>query len=375
MNALTVTPPPVSSEQPSMLRVRVIPAREITPAEQAAWSAIQREEASLASPFFRPEFTAAVAAARNDVFVGIFERGDEMVGFFPHQVGRGRVGRPVGGPLSDYQGVIVRGGAAWEAKQLMCSCGLAEWRFDHLLASQAPFERFHRNVSGSPVIDLGGQKPLLANGSEPRKKRNLEREVGPLRFEFHSTNPTMLQTLMRWKSQQYLESGKIDIFTIPWVVSVVERVHAAQGEDFAGVLSVLYAGDRPAAAHMGMRSRTDWHYWLPAYDPELGKYSPGMLLLLEMAERGPAAGMQVIDLGKGKALYKERLMSRSISVAEGAIAVSLGRSALRNFRDFAATWLRAGPLAVPAKNLARVIRDTEGRWRFVHRLKNRWRFH
>ena len=30
-------------------------------------------------------------------------------------------------------------------------------------------------------------------------------------------------------------------------------------------------GERLVAAHLGMRSRTVWHYWFPAYDPAFAK--------------------------------------------------------------------------------------------------------
>jgi CelD/BcsL family acetyltransferase involved in cellulose biosynthesis len=65
---------------------------------------------------------------------------------------------------------------------------------------------------------------------------------------------------MRWKSKQYQESGGADPFSFSWVVKIVEKIHSMQGGSFAGVLSVLYAADKPIAAHLGMRSKTVWHY-------------------------------------------------------------------------------------------------------------------
>lgn len=85
------------------------------------------------------------------------------------------------------------------------------------------------------------------------------------------------------------------------------------------MLSVLYAGDRMVAAHFGMRSATVWHYWFPAYDPAYAKYSPGVILLLKMAESAPAQGLKIIDLGCGEHSYKWRLMNGFVPTAKGSV--------------------------------------------------------
>jgi CelD/BcsL family acetyltransferase involved in cellulose biosynthesis len=48
-----------------------------------------------------------------------------------------------------------------------------------------------------------------------------------------------------------------------------------------------------------MRSKTLWHYWFTAYDPAFAKYSPGTILLLQMAERASELGISAIDMGRG----------------------------------------------------------------------------
>src|SRR5678816_1993574 len=96
-----------------------------------------------------------------------------------------------------------------------------------------------------------------------------------------------------------------------WGRELVERIHSAHEAGFAGMLSLLYADDRLVAGHLGMRSRTVWHYWFPAYDAALAKYSPGLILLLKMAENAQSLGLRAIDLGKGLSQYKERLMNAS----------------------------------------------------------------
>jgi CelD/BcsL family acetyltransferase involved in cellulose biosynthesis len=159
--------------------------------------------------------------------------------------------------------------------------------------------------------------------------RRLEREVGPLRFVAHSPDKAILKTLMTWKTGQFRRNRWRDLFSIPWVRQTIEEIHATQTPDFAGVLSVLYAGDKLVAAHFGMRSATVWHYWFPAYDPEFSKYSPGVTLLLKMAEAAPAMGVRMIDLGCGEHSYKERLMNGFVPTAKGSVELPCLTAAAR----------------------------------------------
>jgi CelD/BcsL family acetyltransferase involved in cellulose biosynthesis len=125
--------------------------------------------------------------------------------------------------------------------------------------------------------------------------------------------------LMRWKSGQYAELGTEDRFAVAWVVDLVERLYEVETPGFAGALSGLYAGDELVAAHFGMRAGRTWHYWFPAYEQRLGSYSPGLILLMEMARAGCSLGVDRIDLGPGDEPYKRHLMN-------GAIEVALGRA-------------------------------------------------
>jgi CelD/BcsL family acetyltransferase involved in cellulose biosynthesis len=147
----------------------------------------------------------------------------------------------------------------------------------------------------------------------------LQLEVGLIRFVPHSPDRSALATVLAWKSHQYRKTGWRDLFAFKWGRSLVEQIHATQSETFAGMFSLLYAGDNLIAGHLGMRSRTVWHYWFPAYDPQFAKYSPGLILLLKMAQHAPQIGLRTIDLGTGLTLYKRRLMNASVSVAEGSI--------------------------------------------------------
>jgi CelD/BcsL family acetyltransferase involved in cellulose biosynthesis len=138
---------------------------------------------------------------------------------------------------------------------------------------------------------------------------------------------------MEWKSAQYRRTGRSDRFARPWIVELVERLFHSRGPSFSGLLSVLYAGGRPVAAHFGMRTPSVLACWFPAYDPAYARYSPGLILHLRMAEAAAGEGVAHLDLGRGEKEYKESLKTRDLVVSEGWVTrrhpVALGHRARR----------------------------------------------
>jgi CelD/BcsL family acetyltransferase involved in cellulose biosynthesis len=306
------------------VNVRVVPAAGLASADLARWSELQRGNSLYRSPFFRPEFTTSVARVR-DVRVAVIEDAGGVVGFFPFER-RGRRGRPVGWPFSDYHGAVHDG--ALDPRELVRACGLTTWSFDHLPAGMPGFAPYVFGHGRSPRLDLsGGFEPYLdSRRSRPdirgalRKGRKLAREVGPLRLVAASDSADLLAQTIEWKRAQYAATGVRDVLADPGARELLRHVHSAASPDFAGALSVLYAGDVVAALHLGLRSGPVWHSWFPVYDPELGRYSPGLVLLLELAQAAPALGIAEIDLGKGDARYKDALATGSVALDEGCVS-------------------------------------------------------
>jgi CelD/BcsL family acetyltransferase involved in cellulose biosynthesis len=349
------------------MEINVIPGRNLDAALVRAWTEIQLANPELVSPYFAPEFTQAIAAAMDGVEVAVIHEAGSPAALFPFERIGGRLGAPVGRSLCVYQGLICRPGFTCNARELVRQCGLDEWKFDALIATQTSFTRFHHVREPSPQMDLSrGYDAYAAErraaGSELIKKcanlmRRIEREVGPLRFVAHSSDATLLQQTLAWKSQQYIETGVPDSFVAGgWMRTVVEQIHGKQTENFAGMLSLLFAGDRLVAGHFGTRSRSELQYMLPAYDKGMSKYSPGLILLLKMAEHAPSLGLRTIDLGRGMHSYKERLMNGAVTLAAGSVEMpSLGffcRAANRKLRAM----VKGSPLGNPARQLVRWIR-------------------
>ncbi len=349
-----------------MSAITVIRPNELTRQQVASWSRFQQADPSFASPFFRPEFTQAVGAVREDVEVAILEEAGGPLGFFPFQRTRGNIANPVGGPLSDYQGAVVRQGIAFDAEQLIRGCGLKAWHFNHLIASQKPFAPYHCAVAESPYVDLSrgfdaylAEKRRAGSGTLAqvrRKSRKIEREIGPLRLQSHTTNKQIFETLIRWKMQQYQRIKAVNYLAPDWTVELLDRIRDLPSAEFSGMLSVLYAGDQPAAIHLGIRSSGVLHVWFPVYDHTLSRYSPGLILWLELAQAAESLGIQRIDFGKGRERYKASLQSGATRLAEGSVDTRFVSRSLRRRWIRTREWVRSSPLNAPARCVVRNVR-------------------
>lgn len=354
------------------MKFHVMPIAALTPDQLDAWAGLRQHSTVFEGAFFAPAFAQLVAQSRGDARVVMLEEGGHPMGFFPFQ-GGGKlgIGEPIGGRMSDYHGVITAPGTEFDPVGLVRAAGLRSWPFDHLVAASGVFDRFVETRAESTVMNLAnGYEAYRAEQAKrtdifkitQRKFRNMERDVGPLRFEAHTTSQQAFEMLALWKSQQYMESSLIDNFRIPWIRDLLERVKATQQPRFAGMLSTLHAGDRLVAVHLGMRSEVVWHYWLTTYDREFGKYSPGNILLLKMAEHAPTIGIRKIDLGRGEARYKQQLANDVVLVGEGAVdAHGIFRVARRTIFQGAQLLRRSEPVHAVGSWCRRQLRVLKNR--------------
>jgi CelD/BcsL family acetyltransferase involved in cellulose biosynthesis len=140
----------------------------------------------------------------------------------------------------------------------------------------------------------------------------------------------------------------------------IEQIHAMQTVDFGGILSVLYAGDVAVAGHFGMYSNGIWHYWFPSYARDYSRYSPGLVLLLKMAESANQLGLSVVDLGKGEMLYKHRLKNGEVALAEGNVELSPWRALRRSAEGRLRAVIEKSALRQPLRKAIHSLRRLRG---------------
>jgi CelD/BcsL family acetyltransferase involved in cellulose biosynthesis len=319
------------------MKASVVRPDELGQADVMSWRAMQNATPSLANPFMSPEFSIAVGAFKSNARVAVLIDGPDVVGFFPFERDRFGAGSPIGSGLSNCQGLIHAPGLEWDAQDLLRSCGLAVWQFDHLESSQRAFQSYRTATRPSPIIDLttgyvsyydklNARSPKFCRNVE-RRTRNLEREIAELSFVADSDDLSVLESLLAWKSLQYQRTGQVDVFAREWMVGLIKRLLVTREPEFGGVLSVLYAGGVPIAAHFGLRGGATLAHWIPSYDVDFHKYSPGHILNLRMCEFMPDAGIRVIDMGTGDQQYKEDLKNDDLFVGVGTVTAGSLRSA------------------------------------------------
>jgi CelD/BcsL family acetyltransferase involved in cellulose biosynthesis len=322
----------------SGVRIRVLKPDELGEEEAEVWRELRAKSGAPANPFMEPEFTLAVGRVRPAARVAVLWEDGEPAGFFPYEQGPLGHGRAIGLGVSDSQGAVLRPGLTIATRELLRACALSAWEFDNLEAGQGVFQPDAAEEFASPVIDVGAGYAAyeeVLRAQSPKflkttlaKERKLGRQVGEVRFVFDERDPAALRTLMEWKSAQYRRTGRRDRFAREWISTLVRLLHETRTPGCSGVLSVLYAADRPVAAHFGLRSSTVLSCWFPAYEPEFAKYSPGLILHLRMAESAAAEGIGMLDLGRGAAEYKDALKTGELRVYEGSSVRPGARAAL-----------------------------------------------
>ncbi|MGW3348103.1 GNAT family N-acetyltransferase [Nonomuraea rubra] len=303
--------------------------RELGEPEVCRWRALQEADTAFDNPFLSPEFTLTVGELRDVVRVAVIHDGPEIVGFFPFERHPLGIGKPVAAGLTDAQGLVHAKDVRIHPQWLLKQCGLAVYEFDHLVAGQPLLGARHERYP-SPIIDLRDgwdnyTESLRRHSGKTykstlAKSRKLQREAGPLRHDYATTEVEPLRTLLGWKTDQYRRTGRADRFAHPWIVELVERLLTTQSDSFAGVLDMVYVDGSPVAGHFGLRTRTTLAGWFPAYDTRFAKYSPGLIHHLAMAEQAAKSGIEVIDMGRGQKEYKDKLKNGELEVAEGRVA-------------------------------------------------------
>ncbi|MFH5803363.1 GNAT family N-acetyltransferase [Alienimonas sp. DA493] len=372
---VVTAPGPVSRDvaAPAAGPIVVRPVRELVPTEAAAWDAAV-DAAAVPTPYLSREFAQLVDRLRGGVHVALLHRGgdapgsDAPTGFFPFQTdGRG-IGRPVGGAMNDFHGLLAPDDLSVDLSALMAACQLRVWNFDHLLPHPA-FAGCVERTDRSPYLDLSEgydayYKARRAAGSRKVKQiarldRKFDRERGPLTFEPHVTDVAVLDELIRWKRAQYAATGVFDMFTLGWPRELLVELLTADSPRLTGRFAVLFRDGEPVAGDLGMRCGRVLHSWYCAYDDAHAGYGPGHICTLRTAEAAVADGVTRMELGKGPEEYKQSLASDALPIGEGAIDVRalapLARGWRRTLRSAKAT-VANGPAAEPLRRAVRRVK-------------------
>lgn len=232
--------------------------------------------------------------------------------YFPFQFGgpwqrRAGAAERVGAHLADYCGVIAALDVQIIPADLLRLADLNAFSFSRLPPAQAKMLEGDRPEAGLRADLSGGWKTYwaaraAADGAFVADTEHSARKIvdahGTLRFTYDDRDPGAFARLIAAKRAGYIKTGA-GVLEAPWTLRLLEALWETRGIHCAGIVSTLFAGDTWVAAHFGLASARTLHSWLPVYNPELARFSPGRLLLRALLEAAAARRMRTVDFGAG----------------------------------------------------------------------------
>lgn len=306
---------------------------DLTVADRAAWEEFRALRPTLSGPWFTLAWCDAVHAVRGDLEVVRLLRDGRCEGLLPFH--RGRLGaiRPAGGPLSDVHGFICPPGAAIDAPALVAALGARSFRFTGAPADDPGLAPWAAPDPGFSLDLAEGYDAYRSRRSQLQPKafrnlrarhRRLDDACVEVDFRPDDPDPQALAALIELKREQYRRTRQIDVFAPAWTRSLLQRLadlpcSEASDPRMRGRLSTLRLDGRLAAGHFGLQAEGVLHYWFTAYDPAFADYSPGLLLLHELARVLPAQGVNRIDLGGGGYRFKREFADLRPPLGSGVV--------------------------------------------------------
>ncbi|WP_342151442.1 GNAT family N-acetyltransferase [Methylorubrum sp. SB2] len=327
------------------------------PAAETAWRALEADPAALMTPYQRFDWVAAYAgagiAAETRVLILRDEAGRPRL-LIPLAVGRLgplRVARVIGDRHANFHMPLFasREAAAMRPEELAEAlvragrqAGIDAFRFTHQprFWDGVPNPLSHR---GQPAPsdayglllgpDAGATLKRVFSGDARKKVRAKERKLvealGPVRHRVAATVAevqAIQAAFYAQKAARFAALGVTDAYAEPAVrrfitaaTAPVEgrgpaiEVHALETE--SGRVLATFGGAVDAHRFCGMWTSFDT-------DPELGRFSPGEILLHRLIGDQSARGRRALDLGVGEASYKAKTCDETIELVESVVPVS-----------------------------------------------------
>lgn len=314
------------------LSVEIIGTEALTPAERSLWLGWIAADQAYESPFFHPDFTVVAGRTAPEARLAVLHRNGSVVGFLPHQR-RGGAAQPLGAPLNDYHAVIAGPELDFSLEEAAELVGARSYTATGWVGQAVEAEG--RTQARTLLADVSqGWDAYYAERrtafakffrDKERSRRSLERDLGPIRVETATTDLSHFDRLIELKQAQYQRTRRHDIFACGWTVDMLRGLLTHQDDDFGARLAVLYAGDRPMAYELGLRGGGHYHFWLPAYEADAARYSPGMLLSMDTMRLNE--GVALYDFGFEGEAYKKYFCDQTREVWEG-VGQAAGPTAL-----------------------------------------------
>lgn len=345
---------------------------ELTPGEVARWSALQTP--GLDSPFLSPHWAQAVERARpagsRRTRVAILRDGKHE-GYMAVRVA-GATAMPAGAPMCDYQGVVAHPELKIDVRSLVSGLGVRRLDFSHMLAEQAAFTDYARTRDSSWVVDVAGgfeayQQERREAGTgvlkdTAKKRRKAERETGEVRFTPFAKDDEAFEQLIAWKRAQFAATGQTDIYNTPWTSRLMRQLYESATPEFGASLYTLHLGGKLAAVHLHVHGPEVIHGWIIAHNTAFERYSPGILLFVDILQWMNGTPYRKLDLGPGQYRFKAELANAAQGVMQGFVGLPSAATLRRVAAYSVARAVEALPLGSASQLPLKAIRRMD-QWR------------
>jgi CelD/BcsL family acetyltransferase involved in cellulose biosynthesis len=353
------------------VKIEVIRPAALTPDMIAHWASLQGRDPAWDSPFLSPQWPAAVERAQGGddkgLRIAVLTEAGKPRGYMAARVGA-FTAMAAGAPMCDYQGMVAEPGAALDPMDLARALGVHRFDFGHMLASQPAFAPYSKGEADAWVVDMPeGYGPYAAARREAgvgiikdleKKKRKIERELGPIVFTPLSACQDAFDRLFALKRAQLRATGQTDVFAAGWPMRLAETLFAAHGGDFGGALFTLHVDGKLAATQFHLRGATTIHAWMVAHNEEFERYSPGLLLFHEILKWMETTPYRRMDFGPGDYRFKRELGNVRQGVMHGFVGVPSPSTLIRHAAYGVRRAAEALPLgrvsALPGKAMRRL---------------------
>lgn len=283
------------------------------------WQSICASHPTYQTPLLSPEFAQMIGRIRPDARTILARNDDQLVaclGIHMRPVG---FARPIGAPFADVSGPVFAPGYQLSIEDLVNMAGIHSYRADHTILQPGLPIPESQDLKTSYIIAPGERSAEEyleeRRAAHPKRFKNMRRlrrkfesDIGPLTFHWGRPNKVHLEQLLKWKSDQFLADGFLDLSNTTHSKDILTAAAQTTGEtvtDFGGFMTWLCAGDQLAAGHFGVRKGAYFHPWISAYNPDFQLYMPGVQLLRRAVEASSDMGLGAYDLAGGHGHYKK----------------------------------------------------------------------
>lgn len=275
-----------------------------------------------------------------ELLVLVGRRGSDVAGIVPlyrKQEENRQILRFVGGiDLTDYLGPICaaddRGAVAdsligwlreaevewdeFDAHNMLVPLGFAEFLVERADAHGLDFILTQEETAAVLPLAADWDGYLGSLGSKDRhelrrKLRRFEREYPEARVR-SATDETLAQDLGAFIDMHRGAEGHKGHFMRPEISTFFQRVARCFQERGWLRLDLLEMGDQPVASTFSFQLEETFYLYNSAYEPELGRLSPGLVLVAQLVQRSIEEGLHRFDLLRGPERYKYQLGAQAL---------------------------------------------------------------